>query len=50
MKRLLLSAVLLSAPMGAWAQCVHSDQQAMTCVEGELWDPATSSCVPIVSG
>ena len=50
MKRLLLAAILLSTPLGAWAACTGSDQQAMTCIEGQVWDPATSSCVPIVTG
>jgi hypothetical protein len=50
MKRLLLAAVLISAPLGAWAQCSHSDQQAMSCIEGQIWDPATNACVPVVTG
>jgi hypothetical protein len=50
MKRLLLAAVLLAAPMNAWAQCMGSDRQAMSCVEGQVWDPATNACVPIVTG
>lgn len=50
MKRLLLAAVLLSAPLSAWAACTHSVRQAMTCIEGHVRDPAVNGCVPVVTG
>ena len=50
MKRLLLAAVLLAAPMSAWAQCMGSDRQAMSCVEGSQWNAELNACVPIVTG
>lgn len=51
MKRLVLILALVSSPLAAWAQCSgHSDQQAMSCTEGMMWDPDTNACVPIVTG
>ena len=51
MKRLVLAVALLATPLSAWAQCSgHSEQAAMTCMEGTTWDPVVNSCVPIVTG
>jgi hypothetical protein len=47
MKRL----VLVSSPLAAWAACTGaSDQQAMSCAEGMLWDQEMNACVPVVTG
>ncbi len=50
MKRLVLAVALLATPLAAWADCSRSDQQAMSCAEGTMWDAATNACVPIVTG
>lgn len=50
MKACLLAAALLAAPFSAWAACRDSHDQAMSCAEGTIWDPATGTCVPIVTG
>lgn len=50
MKRLVLALVLSASPLAAWAQCSHSEQQAMSCAEGSAWDPLTQSCIPVVTG
>jgi hypothetical protein len=51
MTRLLLALAVLAAPVAALAQCPHADQtEAMSCVEGSQWDPATGTCVPVVTG
>lgn len=50
MKRLILAVALLATPVAAWAQCSRTEQQAMSCTEGTMWDPVTNSCVPIVTG
>ena len=51
MTRLALLLVLLSSPLAAWAACTgHVEQQAMSCAEGQEWDPETNACVPIVTG
>jgi hypothetical protein len=51
MKRVVLALVLLSTPMTAWAQCSgKSEQQAMSCAEGSMWDMEVNACVPIVTG
>ncbi len=51
MKRLVLAIALLSTPLAAWAECSgHSEQASISCMEGTVWDPQTSACVPIVTG
>jgi hypothetical protein len=51
MKRVVLSLILLSTPLSAWAQCSgHSDRQAMSCAEGSTWDSEANACLPIVTG
>lgn len=50
MKRLVLAVVLLATPFAAWAQCSKNEQQAMSCVEGSIWDPVANACVPVVTG
>jgi hypothetical protein len=50
MKRLVLTLLLLSPPLAAWADCTGHEQQAMSCAEGLTWDPETNACVPIVTG
>lgn len=51
MKRLVFLLALVSSPLAAWAQCAgRSDQQAMSCTEGMMWDQDTNACVPIVTG
>jgi hypothetical protein len=50
MKALVLAVALCAAPLSGWAACSGGHAQAMTCAEGTIWDPATNSCVPIVTG
>jgi Chitin binding Peritrophin-A domain len=50
MKRLVLLLALLASPVTAWAACTGHDQQAMSCAQGQVWDPETDACVPIVTG
>ncbi|WP_176559309.1 hypothetical protein [Rubellimicrobium roseum] len=51
MKRLVLTLVLLSSPLAAWAQCSgHSQQATMSCADGQTWDRDANRCVPIVTG
>ena len=48
MKRLVLA--LVSSPFAAWAQCSQAKHPAMSCAEGQVWDPETDTCLPVVTG
>jgi hypothetical protein len=51
MTRIVLALVLLSSPLSAWAACTgDSAEQAMSCVEGTMWDSEVNACVPVVMG
>jgi hypothetical protein len=50
MKRLILALALASSPLAAFAACSGDHQQAMSCAENTMWDEATRTCVPIVTG
>lgn len=50
MKRLVLALALAASPFAAWAQCSGSNDQAMSCAEGSMWDQETGTCVPVVMG
>ncbi|WP_412562756.1 hypothetical protein [Thalassobius sp. MITS945101] len=45
-----IAALLTVTPMIALAggcSGAHSNQQAMTCIEGTIWDETTRSCVKV---
>ncbi|MCG6904343.1 MAG: carbohydrate-binding module family 14 protein [Rhodobacter sp.] len=51
-KTTLAAAILALAPTFAIAQGCHSDhgtEQAMSCSDGLVWDPATGACVEQVT-
>lgn len=45
MIRLLLTALILTAPMPALAQCPSGHEQAMSCADGKVWDKSSKSCI-----
>lgn len=51
MRLLLAVTVLALAPLGALAQerCNKSEQHAMSCAEGTVWDENTQSCIVTTS-
>ena len=50
MTRLVLLLVFVAGPVVAGPGCDRSEQQAMSCAEGLVWDPETDTCLPIVTG
>lgn len=49
-KMLAAALALAVSPIVAMAGCsTHAEQQAMTCADGTVYDPATSTC-KVVSG
>lgn len=40
----ILPGLALAGPMGCSGD--HSETQAMSCVEGTVWDEASSACIP----
>jgi hypothetical protein len=51
-KTLLIIAILTASPGWAAARCGAGDheQQVMSCTQGSIWDSATQTCTPVVSG
>ncbi len=53
LKTLFAATALMVAPSLALAMGCSSDhrldQQAMSCADGTMWDPAAGACVPLVS-
>ena len=43
----LTTLVLIAAPLAAVAECSSRHQQAMSCVQGMVWDDETKSCIKI---
>ncbi len=51
MKTFILALAILSTPAAVLAACsAPSEEAAMSCVEGTIWDDARDACVPIVIG
>jgi hypothetical protein len=51
-KTILTAAVLAALPGLAFAQCsdkARLDQQAMSCVEGTMWDATAGTCLPVTT-
>ena len=47
-KSLLIAAALVAAPTFASAACSwHNSAQTTSCVEGQVYDATSQSCVPI---
>lgn len=50
-KTFLIAAALNVLPgLAMAAGCIHGqEQQAMSCVQGSVWDSATETCKPIIN-
>lgn len=44
MIRTLLTALVLTTPVAALAECPHDHQQAMSCADGKIWDKDSKTC------
>ncbi|MFY0680269.1 MAG: hypothetical protein JXR13_06820 [Thalassovita sp.] len=45
----LIACVLILMPIASFAMCSEGHQQAMSCIDGMVWDAETQSCIKQVS-
>lgn len=48
-KTLLTATLLALSPMAAMAACSWGKMEAASCADGNVWDPASETCVPVTS-